>query len=111
MPYRALVQFLYLTIFWKGLRCATAVLNFHFQFANGLPLYKPYNIHLNCGCINDGNIGIKVYIGVYTLYLVLIDKTHNCFLNCGCIGNIYFAVTVCVTVICLSAELVLAVIT
>mgnify|MGYP000399716947 CR=1 FL=1 len=34
-------------------------------------------------------------------YLVLIDDTHNCFLNCGCIGNIYFAVTVCVTVICL----------
>lgn len=58
-------------------------------------------VHLNCGCVNDGNIGIKVYIRVYTLYLVLIDDTHNCFLNCGCIGNIDFAVTVCITVICL----------
>ena len=56
-----------------------------------MPLYKSYNVPLNCGCVNDGNIGIKVYIRVYTLYLVLIDKTHNCFLNCGCIGNIYFA--------------------
>ena len=49
----------------------------------------------------NGADGIKVYIRVYTLYLVLIDDTHNCFLNCGCIGNIYFAITVCVTVICL----------